>query len=296
MNRSAVRIRPPAPQNPLGKRAGFLFSVGGFLPFADASMRPARLRVQINRCISAIPSRYALLTNPPTGSTSSPQGNSRRCPSFDGHLAFSPAAPLRVAKMPSRKCKTFAVLLVPTELPHCSLIFAPRGGFAAFLRAGFLFSVGGFLPFADASMRPARLRVQINRRISAIPSRYALLTNPPTSSTSSPQGNSRRCPSFDGHLASAAPLRVAKMQDIRRAPRSYGTTAPPSHFCCASRLCRFFMIGFLIGHEQNRPVADASMRKNRTLSLSGRRNTCRDRRTLCSPHRWIADTPRRRIR
>ena len=181
----------------------------------------------------------------------------------------------------SRKCKTFAVLLVPTELPHCSLIFAPRGGFAAFLRAGFLFSVGGFLPFADASMRPARLRVQINRHISAIPSRYALLTNPPTSSTSSPQGNSRRCPSFDGHLAfsPAAPLRVAKMQDVRRAPRSYGTTALLSHFCSAGRLCRFFMIGFLIGHEQNRPVADASMRKNRTLSLSGRRSTCRDRRT-----------------
>ena len=157
----------------------------------------------------------------------------------------------------SRKCKTFAVLLVPTELSHCSLIFAPRGGFAAFfLRAGFLFSVGGFLPFADASMRPARLRVQINRRISAIPSRYALLTNPPTSSTSSPQGNTRRCPSFDGHLAFSpalnpaentfgggpdAPLRIAKMQDVRRAPRSYGTTAPLSRFCSAWRLCRFFL-------------------------------------------------------
>ena len=148
-------------------------------------------------------------------------------------------------------------------------------------RAGFLFSVGGFLPFADASMRPARLRVQINRRISAIPSRYALLTNPPTSSTSSPQGNSRRCPSFDGHLAfsPAAPLRVAKMQDVRRAPRSYGTIALLSHFCSAGRLCRFFESGFLIGHEQNRPVADASMRKNRTLSLSGRRSTCPGRRT-----------------
>ena len=66
MNRSAVRIRPPAPQNPLGKRAGFLFSVGGFLPFADASMRPARLRVQINRRISAIPSRKrSLRIRPP---------------------------------------------------------------------------------------------------------------------------------------------------------------------------------------------------------------------------------------
>ncbi len=166
-------------------------------------------------------------------------------------------------------------------------------------RAGFLFSVGGFLPFADASMRPARLRVQINRRISAIPSRYALLTNPPTSSTSSPQGNSRRCPSFDGHLASspAAPLRVAKMQDVRRAPRSYGTIAPLSHFCSAWRLRRFFLrAGFLFSVGGFLPFADASMRKNRTLSLSARRNTCRDRRTLCSPRRWIADTPRRRTR
>ena len=31
----------------------------------------------------------------------------------------------------SQKCKTFAVLLVPAELSHRSLIFAPRGGFAA---------------------------------------------------------------------------------------------------------------------------------------------------------------------
>ena len=31
----------------------------------------------------------------------------------------------------SQKCKTFAVLLVTAELSHRSLIFAPRGGFAA---------------------------------------------------------------------------------------------------------------------------------------------------------------------
>ena len=31
----------------------------------------------------------------------------------------------------SQNCKTFAVLLVPAELSHRSLIFAPRGGFAA---------------------------------------------------------------------------------------------------------------------------------------------------------------------
>ena len=181
MNRSAVRIRPPAPQNPLGIRAGFLFSAGAFLPFANASLPHEKI-------------------------TDFPAGN------------------------PGVACST--------------------------------------LP-AD-QMRRFRYSVA-----------QALLTNPPTSSTSSPQGNSRRCPSFDGHLASspAAPLRVAKMQDVRRAPRSYGTIALLSHFCSAGRLCRFSMIGFLIGHEQNRPVADASMRKNRTLSLSGRRSTCPGRRT-----------------
>ena len=149
MNRSAVRIRPPAPQNPLGKRAGFLFSVGGFLPFADASMRPARLRVQINRRISAIPSRKrSLRIRPPA------PHRRRKATVADARLLTGILHPLLRLLFASRKCKTFAVLLVPTELPHCSLIFAPRGGFAAFLRAGFLFSVGGFLPFADEVLSP----------------------------------------------------------------------------------------------------------------------------------------------
>ena len=38
----------------------------------------------------------------------------------------------------------------------------------------------------------------------------------------------------------AAPLRVAKMQDVRCAPRSCGTIAPLSHFCSAGRLRRGF--------------------------------------------------------
>ena len=37
-----------------------------------------------------------------------------------------------------------------------------------------------------------------------------------------------------------APLRVAKMQDVRCAPRSCGTIAPLSHFCSARRLRRGF--------------------------------------------------------
>ena len=44
----------------------------------------------------------------------------------------------------------------------------------------------------------------------------------------------------------AAPLRVAKMQDVRCAPRSCGTIAPLSHFCSARRLRRgFFFLSFL---------------------------------------------------
>ena len=43
-----------------------------------------------------------------------------------------------------------------------------------------------------------------------------------------------------------APLRVAKMQDVRCAPRSCGTIAPLSHFCSARRLRRgFFFLSFL---------------------------------------------------
>ena len=40
----------------------------------------------------------------------------------------------------------------------------------------------------------------------------------------------------------AAPLRVAKMQDVRCAPRSCGTIAPLPHFCSAGRLRRGFFL------------------------------------------------------
>ena len=44
-----------------------------------------------------------------------------------------------------------------------------------------------------------------------------------------------------------APLRVAKMQDVCCAPRSYGTIAPLSHFCSARRLRRgFFLYRFFL--------------------------------------------------
>ena len=43
----------------------------------------------------------------------------------------------------------------------------------------------------------------------------------------------------------AAPLRVAKTQDVRCAPRSCGTIAPLSHFCSAGRLRRGFFFYFL---------------------------------------------------
>ena len=44
----------------------------------------------------------------------------------------------------------------------------------------------------------------------------------------------------------AAPLRVAKLQDVRCAPRSCGTIAPLSHFCSARRLRRGFFSFFIV--------------------------------------------------
>ena len=71
----------------------------------------------------------------------------------------------------SQKCKTFAVLLVPAELSHLSLIFAPRGGFAA---VSFFYRF--FLEPPDAVFALHDSRVQISWRKHAIPSRLALLT------------------------------------------------------------------------------------------------------------------------
>ena len=71
----------------------------------------------------------------------------------------------------SQKCKTFAVLLVPAELSRRSLIFAPRGGFAA---VSFFYRF--FLDPPDAVFALHDSRVQISWRKLAIPSRLALLT------------------------------------------------------------------------------------------------------------------------
>lgn len=65
----------------------------------------------------------------------------------------------------------------------------------------------------------------------------------PQQAPSSPQGELRNNSPFLGELFAcmpAAPLRVAKMQDVRCAPRSCGTIAPLSHFCSAGRLRRGF--------------------------------------------------------
>ena len=67
----------------------------------------------------------------------------------------------------------------------------------------------------------------------------------PQQAPSSPQGELRNNSPFLGELFAcvpAAPLRVAKMQDVRCAPRSCGTIAPLSHFCSAGRLRRGFFL------------------------------------------------------
>ena len=118
MNRSAVRIRPPAPQKP-ARLSGFLcspwaysyrsltLSVACSTPLAD-QMRRLRYSVAL-----------ALLTNPPTSSTQ-PQGiNSSTPQGFAGCLRF----------YPSRKSKIFAQ--GPRYLPHAHC----QGSFPAGTRA-----------------------------------------------------------------------------------------------------------------------------------------------------------------
>lgn len=63
----------------------------------------------------------------PQQAPSSPQGDSRRTSRISARFLH----PLLRLLFASQKCKTFAVLLVPAELSRRSLIFAPRGGFAA---------------------------------------------------------------------------------------------------------------------------------------------------------------------
>ena len=71
----------------------------------------------------------------------------------------------------------------------------------------------------------------------------------PQQAPSSPQGELRNNSPFLGELFAcmpAAPLRVAKMQVVRCAPRSCGTIAPLSHFCSAGRLRRGFFSFFIV--------------------------------------------------
>ena len=75
----------------------------------------------------------------------------------------------------SQKCKTFAVLLVPAELSHRSLIFAPRGGFAAV--SFFIFFLS--LEPPDAVFALHDFRVQIRWRKLAIPSLRSLPRHKP---------------------------------------------------------------------------------------------------------------------
>ena len=120
------------------------------------------------RATIAIPSRLALLTGVRVRwqAPSSPQGelrntsrNSAGCLHVCLRLLFA-----------SQKRKTFAVLLVPAELSHRSLIFAPRGGFAAV--SFFIFFLSLEPPDAVFALHDSR--VQISWRKLAIPSLRSL--------------------------------------------------------------------------------------------------------------------------
>lgn len=105
MNRSAVRIRPPAPQKP-ARLSGFPCSLWAYsnllLTLSVACSTP--LADQMRRLRYSV--ALALLTNPPTSSTQ-PQGiNSSTPQGFVGCLRF----------YPSRKSKIFA--RGPRYLPH----------------------------------------------------------------------------------------------------------------------------------------------------------------------------------
>ena len=101
---------------------------------------------------------------------------------------------------------------------------------------------------------------------------------------SSPQGELRNNSPFLGELFAcmpAAPLRVAKMQDVRCAPRSCGTIAPLSHFCSAGRLRRgfFFLLIFFLSLE---PRA-LNLRSLGGCVVLKREIGCTSRGECCSP-------------
>ena len=150
----------------------------------------------------------------------------------------------------SQKCETFAVLLVPAELSHRSLIFAPRGGFAA---VSFFFSFSFypsnpltlFSPCTSPACRSVGENMLFRRALRSLrgssPLAGAIVAARRTSQHLAQQRGVFAC-------MPAAPLRVAKMRDVRCAPRSCGTIAPLSHFCSAGRLRRsfFFLLIFFL--------------------------------------------------
>ena len=172
----------------------------------------------------------------------------------------------------SQKCKTFAVLFVSAELSHRSLIFAPRGGFAvvSFLFLSFssnpltlfspcttpacrsvgenslfrraLRSLRGSSPLAGAIVAARRTSQHLAQPRGVFACMPAL--NPTENAFG---GDPDLCPTenaFGGDPE--APLRVAKMQDVRCALRFCGTIAPLSHFCSAGRLRRGFFSFFIV--------------------------------------------------
>ena len=158
----------------------------------------------------------------------------------------------------SQKRKSFAVLLVPAELSHRSLIFAPRGGFAAVFFLFLSFSSNPLTLFSPCTTPACRsvgenslFRRALRSLRGSSPLAGAIVAARRTSQHLAQQRGVFACMpalnptenSFGG--GPYAPLRVAKMQDVRCAPRSCGTIAPLSHFCSARRLRRgFFFLSF----------------------------------------------------
>ncbi len=164
MNRSAVRIRPPAPQKP-ARLSGFPCSLWAYsnllLTLSVACSTP--LADQMRRLRYSV--ALALLTNPPTSSTQ-PQGiNSSTPQGFVGCLRFYPSRKSKIFARGARfrlrlclrvaKIRTLAPLLVPLRCAEtvtllsdfCSAIWAARAAFFYADERVSLFSVGVFLPF-----------------------------------------------------------------------------------------------------------------------------------------------------
>ena len=190
----------------------------------------------------------------PQQAPSSPQGDSRRTSRISARFLH----PLLRLLFASQKRKSFAVLLVPAELSRRSLVFAPRGGFAA---VSFFLSFSSnpltlFSPCTTPACRSVGENSLFRRALRSLrgssPLAGAIVAARRTSQHLAQQRGVFACMpalnptenSFGG--GPYAPLRVAKMQDVRCAPRSCGTIAPLSLFCSAGRLRRgFFFLSFL---------------------------------------------------